>query len=100
MQSDSERRLFDVDFHVQPSLKDFEFLDQEAEWVVHRQVGVRCDPEHVHRPAAGEFDILSGKGGEKSGVRQVLKDNRARTRQLIVSPRIFTSGTRQRPCQG
>ena len=39
MQSDSERRLFDVDLHVQPSLKDLEFLDQEAEQVMHHQVG-------------------------------------------------------------
>ena len=57
MQSDSEWRLFGVDFHVQPLLKDLEFLDHEAERVVHCQVGERYDPEHVHRPAAEKFDI-------------------------------------------
>ena len=59
MQSDAERRLFDVDFQVQPSLKELEFIDQEAERVVHRQVSARYDPEHVRRPAVEEFDIPS-----------------------------------------
>ena len=34
-QIQSERRLCDVDLHVQPSLKDLEFRNQEAEWVVY-----------------------------------------------------------------
>ena len=55
IQSDSEQRLFDVDFHVQPSLKDLEFLDQEVEWVVHRQVSTWYDPEHVRRPETEEI---------------------------------------------
>ena len=82
MQSDAERRLFDVDFQVQPSLKDSEFLDQEAEQVVHRQVGARYDRKHVHRPVVEEFDIPSVKRGEKSGLCLVLNNNRARTPQL------------------
>ena len=82
MQSESERRLFDVDFQVQPYLKDLDFLDQEVERVVHHQVGAPFDPKLVCRPAAEEFDILSGKRGEKSRLRQVLNDNRAWTPQL------------------
>ena len=85
MQAESERRLFDhadLDFNVQPSLKDLEFLDQEAERVVHRQVGSRYDPEYTSRPAKQDFDIPAGKRGERSGLHQVLNDNRARTPQL------------------
>ena len=82
MQSDSERRLFDVNFQVQPYLKGFEFLDQEVERVVHRQVGAPSDPKLVRRPAAEEFYILSGKRAEKWRLCQVLNDNRARTPQL------------------
>ena len=85
MQAESERRLFDhadLDFNVQPSLKDLEFLDQEAERVVHHQVGARYDPEYASRPAQQDFDIPTGKWGERSGLRQVLNDNRARTQQL------------------
>ena len=60
MQAESERRLFDhvdLDFNAQPSLKDLKFLDQEAERVVHRQVGARYDPEYASRPAQQDFDI-------------------------------------------
>ena len=87
MQVESERRLFDhfdLDFNALPSLKDLDFLDQEAERVVHRQVGTRYDPEYASRPEQQDFDIPAGKRGERSGLLQVLNDNRARTPQLCL----------------
>ena len=85
MQAESERRLFDhvdLDFNAQLLLKDLEFLDQEVERVVHGQVGARYDPEYSSRPEQQDFDIPAGKRGERSGLRQVLNHNRARTPQL------------------
>ena len=72
-------------FKPQPTLRDLEFLDQEVERLVRGQVGTRYGlREDVNRPVAEDFERPAGKRGEKSGLRQVLSDNRTFFPQLCT----------------
>ena len=70
-------------FEPQLTLRDPEFLDQEAEGLVRGEVGTRYGlRDDVNRPVAEDFERPADKRGEKSGLRQVLSDNRTFFPQL------------------
>ena len=65
-------------------LRDLEFVDQETERLVRRQVGTRyCLRENDLRPVADDYKWPAGKwGGGESGLPQVLSDKRTFFPQL------------------
>ena len=72
-------------FEPQPTLRDLKFLDQEAERLVRGQVGTRYGlRDDVYRPVAEDFERPAGKRGGKSGLRQVLSENRTFFPQLCL----------------
>ena len=74
---------FGPPLNAQPSLRHLEFLDHEADGIVRQQVGVRYGFEgSLDRPIPEDYDRISGKRGEKSGLCQVLSENRTLFPQL------------------
>ena len=68
---------------TQPTLRDLEFLDHEADRVVQQHVGARYGFEgSLDRPIPEDYDRIPGKRGEKSWLRQVLSNNRTLFPQL------------------
>ena len=68
---------------TQPTLRDLEFLDHEADRVVRQPVGARYGFDGgPDWPIPEDYDIISGKRGEKSRLHQVLSENQTLFPQL------------------
>ena len=67
-----------------PTLRDLDFLDQEADRIVQQEVGIRVGSGRAPNvmPAMDDYEDLIGKRGKKSGLRQVISDVRTQNAQL------------------